>query len=140
MNRPHPHGASTVPLSWNGLLGRRDLLRVGAVGLAGTLLPLARAGHSGTARSVVVLWIAGGWLGREFAPFPTGGRARNEDFTAGVSEAPEEDFARQALDLAVGTDSGRLDARRSLRERLDDGLRGLESAGMRDTINRQYRG
>src|SRR5206468_9540161 len=70
----------------------------------------------------------GGWLGREYDPFATGGRPRNEDFTAGVVEAAEEDFARQALDLATGTDSGRLDERRSLRERLDEGLRGLESA------------
>src|SRR5436190_1087954 len=33
---------------------------------------------------------SGGWLGREYAPFPTGGQPRNDDFTAAVPEAPEE--------------------------------------------------
>src|SRR5437016_4433749 len=59
----------------------------------------------------------GGWLGREHAPFATGGQARNEDFTAGVSESAEEDFARQALDFASHTDRTRLAERRTLRER-----------------------
>jgi uncharacterized protein (DUF1501 family) len=264
MNRPRPHRFAAPPPAWDGLLGRRDLLRVGAVGLASSLLPGACAAeHAGraTARSVIVLWMAGGvthldtfdpkpdapaeirgtlgaiattlpgvrfsetmpclarqahrlavvrsfssgnddhflsqafglsgkrvsatqltaepnvgavvakvlgprgglpgyiavpgttrpgppptnlftggWLGREFAPFATGGRARNEDFTAGVSEAAEEDFTRQALDFAAGTGAGRLDDRRTLRERLDAGLRRLESAGAADALDRQYRG
>jgi hypothetical protein len=79
----------------------------------------------------------GGWLGREYEPFATGGKARNEDFTARVAEAAEEDFHLQALQPAPGTGPGRLDARRSLRRRLDAGLRRLEGAG--DVLGRQYR-
>jgi hypothetical protein len=79
----------------------------------------------------------GGWLGREYAPFPTGGQPRNEDFTAHVLEADEEEFHRQALRPA--TAEPRLDARRSLRERLDGGLRKLEQAGVGEVLRRQYR-
>src|SRR5688572_26410260 len=62
----------------------------------------------------------GGWLGEQFGPFPTGGRAKNEDFTAGVKEGPEDEFARRGLQLADGLDGERLAARRALRDRLDD--------------------
>lgn len=79
----------------------------------------------------------GGWLGREYAPFATGGRATNEDFTAGVREAPEEDFARQAVQPARGLDTDRLQERRSLRERLDAGLGAMEGSG--DVLERHYR-
>src|SRR5262245_46881818 len=51
----------------NELFNRRDLLRVGSLGVAGSLLPsLAGAKPAtpttrpGTARSVIVLWMAGG--------------------------------------------------------------------------------
>jgi hypothetical protein len=80
----------------------------------------------------------GGWLGREYDPFPTGGRPRNEDFTAKVSEAAEEDFHRQGLQFAASLDGLRLEDRRALRERLEDGLRRAEAAG--DVLDRQYRG
>jgi len=79
----------------------------------------------------------GGWLGREYAPFATGGRARNEDFTAGVHEAAEEEFARQAVQPAAGLDAGRLHERRGLRDRLDGGLSALETSS--DVLDRQYR-
>ena len=39
----------------------------------------------------------GGWLGREYAPFFTGGAPKNEDFTAFVKEPPEDDFHKQGL-------------------------------------------
>jgi hypothetical protein len=245
--------------AWDRLVDRRDLLRIGALGVAGSLLPRARAAEArgGSARAVVVLWMAGGvthhesfdpkpdapaevrgslgatptavpgvrfgevmpclarqarqlavvrsfssgsddhflsqafglsgkrvaapqltaepnvgavvakvlgpraglppyvavpgttrpgppptnlftggWLGREYAPFATGGQARNEDFTAGVREAPEEEFTRQALRPAPGLDADRLRGRRSLRDRLDDGLAALEPAG--EVLDRHY--
>lgn len=81
----------------------------------------------------------GGWLGRDYDPFATGGQPRNADFTAGVHEAAEEDFHRQALQYSAATGGARLDGRRRLRERLDAGLRGLEAAGLTDTLGRQYR-
>jgi hypothetical protein len=80
----------------------------------------------------------GGWLGREYDPFPTGGRPRNEDFTAGVAEAAEEEFNQQALQFSEGTTAGRLTGRRTLRERLDAGLSALEAGG--ESVTRQYRG
>jgi hypothetical protein len=55
---------------WNGLLSRRDVLRVGSLGLTASLLAhpglpagtAATAGKEGfaTARSVIILWMAGG--------------------------------------------------------------------------------
>src|SRR5436309_1838355 len=50
--------ASFASLSrlWN----RRDVLRVGALGLASAALPARAAGTTASARSVVVLWMAGG--------------------------------------------------------------------------------
>src|SRR5437870_5702330 len=57
-------------MAWNDLLSRRDLLRAGSIGLAASPLPFnwlsavqARPPgkeRSGTARSVIVLWMAGG--------------------------------------------------------------------------------
>src|SRR5262245_28028389 len=57
-----------VPSSWKGLLNRRDLLRVGSLGIAATLLPSGPAHVApsttrqspGSARSVILLWMAGG--------------------------------------------------------------------------------
>jgi hypothetical protein len=68
----------------------------------------------------------GGWLGEQYAPFPTGGRAKNEDFTAHVSEGPEDEFTRRGLSLADGLDDARLADRRGLREAFDARLRQLE--------------
>ena len=47
----------------------------------------------------------GGWLGMQYAPFSTGGMPRNEDFTAKVSEASEEDFNQQVLTLPADVDA-----------------------------------
>jgi hypothetical protein len=80
----------------------------------------------------------GGWLGREYDPFPTAGRPGNDDFTARVKEAAEEEFHRQALTPGADTDATRLSARSSLRNRLDNGLRRLEKTGLGDTLARQY--
>src|SRR5213078_4102261 len=55
-----------------------------------------------------------GWLGAEYAPFPTGGAPRNEDFTARVLEPAEEEFNQQGLRYAAGLDAARLRRRRSL--------------------------
>ena len=43
----------------------------------------------------------GGWLGSQYAPFPTGGKAKNEDFTAKVAEDAEDEFAKQAVKPAA---------------------------------------
>jgi hypothetical protein len=79
----------------------------------------------------------GGWLGTQYAPFATGGAPRNEDFTAKVREAAEEDFHLQALNYSVGLDAGRLAGRRSLRERLEAGCRLLDASA--DAAAGQYR-
>jgi hypothetical protein len=71
----------------------------------------------------------GGWLGAAYAPFPTGGSPKNDDFTQKVKEAVEEEFNQQALQNPPGVDAGRLSGRRGLRERLENGLRQLD-AGM----------
>src|SRR5207237_77607 len=81
----------------------------------------------------------GGWLGRQYAPFATGGQPRNEDFTARVAEATEDEFNQQALTLPNGVDRLRMSGRQSLRERLDDGLRNLETAHGEDALAQQYR-
>jgi hypothetical protein len=77
----------------------------------------------------------GGWLGDRYAPFPTGGRAKNEDFTAGVKEDAEEEFAKQGVKPFAGLSTDRLGGRRSLRDRLDDRLAKLEGE-----VGAQYRG
>jgi hypothetical protein len=79
----------------------------------------------------------GGWLGRQYGPFATGGVPRNEDFTARVAEAAEEDFNLQALQPPVGVDRARLAGRRSLRARLEAGLRRAEAAPA--ALEQQYR-
>src|SRR5207245_1174189 len=144
------------PPAWNVLLSRRDLLRVSSLAVAGSVLPGVRAATPAKAKSVLLLWMAGGvthidsfdpkpdapsevpggsrlgppppnlftggWLGREYAPFCTGGQPRNEDFTARVHEAAEEQFNQQAVTPALGLDAPRLAGRKSLRERLDGEL------------------
>jgi len=80
----------------------------------------------------------GGWLGREYAPFFTGGAPKNEDFTAFVKEAPEDDFHKQGLNHLPGMNSDRYGARRSLRERLEDELRTAETG--REPLDANYRG
>jgi hypothetical protein len=82
----------------------------------------------------------GGWLGREHAPFPTGGAPRNEDFTAHVAEAPEDEFNQQALKPPPEVDARRLDGRRSLRVRLESSLRAAEASGQAEARSRQYQG
>ena len=78
----------------------------------------------------------GGWLGAQYGPFSTGGRARNEDFTARVKEDAEEQFAKQGVKPFAGLTTKRLSDRRSLREKLDGAARSAESAG----FGEQYRG
>jgi hypothetical protein len=80
----------------------------------------------------------GGWLGREFAPFFTGGAPRNEDFTAFVKEAPEDEFHKQGLSHLTGMDAARYDSRRTLRERLEDDLRRIEKGS--GPLAANYRG
>lgn len=88
----------------------------------------------------------GGWLGRQYDPFCTGGRPRNEDFTARVAEASEDEFNQQGLQLPVGLDVGRLSNRQTLRERIEDRLRPLTAGpspggrgGPEDALSQQYR-
>lgn len=253
------------PLVWDGFLSRRDVLRVGSLGLAATLLPAAVAArtgagqHPGTARAVILLWMGGGvthldsfdpkpeapeavrgtlraidttvpgvrfcetlpclarqahhlavvrsyshdsndhllsqaytlsgrkvtpnqlmtepnigsivaklrgpragfpgyiavpgttrpgpppynlfvggWLGSQYAPFCTGGKPKNEDFTAKVPEASEEEFNQQALQSPADVDASRLGGRRSLRERLELGLRRMEARGPLSALDQQY--
>lgn len=80
----------------------------------------------------------GGWLGREYDPFSTGGQPRNEDFTAHVGEAAEEDFHLQSLQYAPDLDGSRLSGRQSLRQRLDASLHRVETTGHAETLHRQY--
>ena len=68
MDRPALRPAPLAPL-----LSRRDLLRVGSLGVAGTLLDgfAGAAGPRATAKSVIVLWMAGGVTHHEsFEPKP----------------------------------------------------------------------
>src|SRR5229473_9664 len=49
--------------SWSGLLHRRDVLKIGSLGLAATLLPeslRASSPRRASADSVILLWMAGG--------------------------------------------------------------------------------
>lgn len=80
----------------------------------------------------------GGWLGREYDPFATGGKPRHADFTARVAEAAEEDFHLQSLQYAPELDGSRLSGRQSLRRRLEAGLHHIEASGHADTLGRQY--
>jgi hypothetical protein len=76
----------------------------------------------------------GGWLGRQYDPFCSGGRPRNEDFTARVAEASEDEFNQQGLQLPAGMDVNRLTGRQSLRERVESSMRANE-----DALAQQYR-
>jgi hypothetical protein len=76
----------------------------------------------------------GGWLGRQYDPFCSGGRPANEDFTARVAEASEDEFNQQALRLPVGMDPNRLSGRQSLRERIEATMRDNEGP-----LAQQYR-
>jgi hypothetical protein len=80
----------------------------------------------------------GGWLGAQYAPFAAGGAPRNEDFTEKVSEAPEDEFVRQALQYPNGLNAARLAGRKSLRNRLDAGLRRLDAEGKMAAVDEQY--
>lgn len=80
----------------------------------------------------------GGWLGREYAPFFTGGAPRNEDFTAHIKEAPEDEFHKQGLNHLAGMDAERYGSRRSLREALEDDLLRVEKGP--DPLAANYRG
>jgi hypothetical protein len=82
----------------------------------------------------------GGWLGRQYGPFPTGGAPRNEDFTARVREAAEEDFHLQALQAPSDVSPGRLAGRQSLRDRLEAGLRRWDSGPGPEALGQQFRG
>lgn len=82
----------------------------------------------------------GGWLGMQYAPFSSGGTPKNEDFTAKVKEASEEDFNQQALQYPAGVDGARLLDRRSLRDRLGDTLKQLEAERKDDVLAQQYQG
>jgi hypothetical protein len=81
----------------------------------------------------------GGWLGMQYAPFSSGGAPRNEDFLAQASEAPEDEFNQQVLQLPPDVDGPRLAGRRSLLERLDDGLRRMEKPRGEDGFAQQFR-
>jgi hypothetical protein len=81
----------------------------------------------------------GGWLGQEFAPFSSGGSPRDEDFTAKVAEAAEEDFNQQGLQLPAGIDLDRLAGRQALHERLDAALKQME-ASPDEVLGRQQNG
>ncbi len=78
----------------------------------------------------------GGWLGSQYAPFSCGGTPKNEDFTAKVAEAAEEQFNQQALQLPAGMDQARLQERYRLRERLELSLR---QADRDPSLSEQYR-
>jgi hypothetical protein len=251
-----------LPRSWHGVLNRRDLLRLGTLGLAASVVPpgLAAEGRRGTADNVIVLWMAGGvthvdsfdpkpdapaeirgslgaiattlpgvrfsetmpemarqaqrltllrsfahdsndhflsqayalsgrkvpmsqittepnigaivaklhggragfpgyiavpgttrpgppptnlfvggWLGSQYAPFAAGGRPRNEDFTARVAEAAEDEFIQQGLSLPAGVDAPRLGSRQSLRDSVEQHLRRAEATLGDDELGRRYR-
>jgi hypothetical protein len=81
----------------------------------------------------------GGWLGREYGPFGTGGTPRNEDFTAKVKEASEEEFNQQALQHPLEMTKQRFGGRQSLRQLLDDRLRTAEQQ-LGGAVDQQYRG
>jgi hypothetical protein len=80
----------------------------------------------------------GGWLGRQYAPFFTGGTPKDDDFTAFVKEAPEDQFHKQGLTHLPGMDPTRYDRRRSLRERLEADLRCFDTGT--DGVASNYRG
>jgi hypothetical protein len=95
----------------------------------------------GTTRPGPPPWnlFVGGWLGGQYAPFCTGGKPKDEDFTAQVKEDQEEEFTKQGVKPADGLDPGRLVGRRSLRDLLDNRLRHAEAAaGMGDEFSSAF--
>src|SRR5262249_18477338 len=70
----------------------------------------------------------------------SGGKPRNEDFTAKVAEASEDEFNQQGLQMPAGLDGGRLSGRQTLRQHLEAGLRELDGTGIGESLARQYRG
>lgn len=76
--------------AWLNLISRRDVLRCAAVGVAGALLPGPASGEAtrGKARSVIVLWMAGGLTHidsfdpKPAAPSEVGGGLRAIDTSA----------------------------------------------------------
>src|SRR5258708_5513757 len=57
--------SSGVPPGGSQVFSRRDLFRLGGLGIGATLLPAAisaasATGPSGSARSIILLWLAGG--------------------------------------------------------------------------------
>ena len=87
----------------------------------------------------------GGWLGREYDPFCTGGQPRNPDFTARVLEASEDEFNQQALQMPAGIDIPRLQSRQELRQRIENVPNTLTPGpspggrGEQDPLAHQYR-
>ena len=77
----------------------------------------------------------GGWLGQQYAPFCTGGAPRNEDFTAHVAEAAEEEFHLQALQAPAEVDAPRLHVRAALLQEFD---RRRRLDGAAEVLDRQY--
>lgn len=84
--------------------------------------------------------LIGGWLGAAYAPFCSGGKPKNDDFTAKVHEASEDEFNQQALRLPAGLDNGRLSTRQTLHQRLETNLRELDGTGIGEVLARQYTG
>lgn len=82
----------------------------------------------------------GGWLGRQYGPFATGGQPRNEDFTARVPEAAEEDFNMQALQSPAELSLQRLGSRQTLQSRLEAHLRQWEANPQATALAEQYQG
>src|SRR6185295_8523712 len=78
--------------------------------------------------------LIGGWLGAAYAPFCSGGKPKNDDFTAKVHEASEDEFNQQALRLPDGLDNPRLSTRQSLRQRLESNLRELDGTGIGESL------
>ena len=78
----------------------------------------------------------GGWLGSQYSPFATGGKPKNDDFTAFVKEANEDEFTKQGVTPFVDLSSDRLTGRQRLRDRLDEAARKADETGVGD----QYRG
>jgi hypothetical protein len=99
-------------LAWHALPSRRDLLRVGSLGLTAALLPhpcLSAQERGGTARSVIILWMAGGVTHIDaFDPKPGAPDTVRGALTAIQTTSPGVRFcetlpqlARQARHLAV---------------------------------------
>lgn len=84
----------------------------------------------GTTRAGPDLPFTGGWLGRVYDPFCTGGQVQ--------LRLAEEEYNMQALQHPPEMTADRLAGRHSLRQRLDNDLRRLEAHGRPDVLDRQY--